>query len=73
MKYYLVNYLILKDKTVLENEAVYIPMHGFSGISDFKDTIARSKNETTCPETVVIKSYQQVSPEEFNSTNNASA
>ncbi len=73
MKYYLVNYLILKDKTVLESEAVYIPMHEFSGISEFKQTIARSKQEVTCPETVVIKSYQQVSREEYNSTITANA
>ena len=65
MKYYLVNYLILQDKKVLENEAVYVPLHGFASISDFKQTIARSKEDDTNPETVVIKSYLQVSHEEF--------
>ena len=72
MKYYLVNYLILQDKNVLESEAVYIPMHGFANIPEFKQTIARSKKATN-PETVVIKSYLQVSPEEYNRLNNASA
>ena len=56
MKYYLVNYLILQDKKVLESEAVYIPLHGFANIPEFKQSIARSK-EATNPETVVIKSY----------------
>ena len=72
MKYYLVNYLILQDKKVLESEAVYIPLHGFANIPEFKQTIARSK-EATKPETVVIKSYLQVSPEEYNRLNSASA
>ena len=72
MKYYLVNYLILQDKNILESEAVYIPMHGFANIPEFKQTIARSK-EATNPETVVIKSYLQLSPEEYNRLNNASA
>ena len=72
MKYYLVNYLILQDKKVLESEEVYIPVHGFANIPEFKQTIARSKKATN-PETVVIKSYLQVSPEEYNRLNNASA
>lgn len=66
MKYYLVNYLILEDKTVLENEQVYMPMHSFSGIGDFKQTIADAKDNCTDPESIVIKSYLQISTEEFN-------
>ena len=69
MKYYLVDYLILEDKTVLENEQVYMPMHSFSGIGDFKQTIADSKDNYTDPESIVIKNYSQVSSEEFNRVN----
>lgn len=72
MKYYLVNYLILENKQVLENERVYIPMHGFASISDFKQTIAKAKQAIANPESIVIKSYKQVSMEEFNSINRAS-
>ncbi|MDO9375023.1 MAG: hypothetical protein Q7T76_11420 [Ferruginibacter sp.] len=73
MKYYLVNYLILHEKKVLENEAIYLPLHGFATISAFKETIARSKENGTNPETIVIKSYLQVSPEEFNRINAGNA
>ena len=73
MKYYLVNYLILQDKKVLENEAVYIPLHGFASISDFKQSIAMSKEDDTNPHSVVIKSYLQVSQEEFTRVSSANS
>lgn len=67
MKYYLVNYIILDNKTVIENENVGIELHTFANIDDFKKLIAEMKNEDTKIEHIVIKSYKQISVEAYNS------
>lgn len=72
MKYYLVNYLVMEAKQVLENEKVYIPMHTFANVRDFKDTISKATPTYINPASIVIKSYKQVSPEEYNYTANGS-
>ncbi|MEO5890992.1 MAG: hypothetical protein ABIQ31_12105 [Ferruginibacter sp.] len=67
MKYYLVDYIILDKKTVIENHHAGIFLHTFANIEDFKKGIAELKNNGTDPESVVIKSYKQISEEAYNS------
>ncbi len=69
MKYYLVSYLILDGKNVKENAQVYISLHNFANILDFKQNISTAKKATENVETIVIKSYKQVSMEEYNLAN----
>jgi hypothetical protein len=67
MKFYLVNYIILDKKTVIENENIGITLHSFANIPDFKKSIAAMKNAGSETENIVIKSYKQISKEAFNS------
>ncbi len=71
MKYYLVNYIILNNKTVTENENVGITLHSFANIDDFKKTIATMKNDEAATDNIVIKSYKQISQEAYNCLNTA--
>ena len=69
MHYYLVNYLILEDKKVLINEHIYISLYNFANTNDFKQTIAGSVKSISNPESIVIKSYKQVTLEEYDGMN----
>lgn len=70
MNYYMVNYLVLDDKEILENESIYHPMQTFANVQDFKSTIAKGIHARLNPNSVVIKSYKQVSIEEYNQLGN---
>ena len=65
MNYYLVNYIILIDKNVTKNENIAIALHSFGGIDDFKKTIALLSKPNYSFDSIVIKSYNQVSKEIF--------
>ena len=71
MKYYLVNYIVLDNKTVTENENIGITLHTFANIDDFKKTISAMKDAGSETENIVIKSYKQISKEAFNSLSTA--
>ncbi len=70
MNYYIVNYLVLDEKEILDNKSIYLPMQTFANIQDFKSTIAKSIHARLNPNSVVIKSYKQVSIEEYNNLGN---
>jgi hypothetical protein len=65
MKFYLVNYIILDNRTVIANENVGITLHNFANITDFKKSIAILKNIVSETEKIVIKSYKQISKEAY--------
>ena len=65
MKYYLVNYIILIDKNVTINENIAIALHSFGSIDDFKKNIALLVKPQYSFDSIVIKSYNQVSKEIF--------
>jgi len=67
MKYYLVNYIILQNKRVTENEYVGVTLHTFANIDGFKKAIAEIKNGAINIDDVVIKSYKQISEDSYNS------
>ncbi|MEP7110962.1 MAG: hypothetical protein ABI760_23405 [Ferruginibacter sp.] len=69
MKYYLVNYIVLNKKTVIENKNIGITLFTFANIDDFKKSISTIKNVRSETEKIVIKSYKQISLEAFNSLN----
>ena len=63
MKYYLVNYIILQNKRVTENEHVGVTLHTFANIEGFKQSISDLKHGCVDIDNVVIKSYKQISEE----------
>jgi hypothetical protein len=69
MKYYLVNYIILDNRTVIENEHVGLSVHSFANIDEFKKSIAEMKHDAVAVDNIVIKSYKQISAETFNALN----
>lgn len=67
MKYYLVNYIILKNRTITENTSMGISLPTFANNEEFKKWIAARKQPGLEPNNIVIKSYEQISEEAFNS------
>ncbi|MEO6228527.1 MAG: hypothetical protein ABJB11_01450 [Ferruginibacter sp.] len=72
MNYYVVNYLVLDEKEILENKNIYLPMQSLANIQEFKTTIAKGIHARLNPNCIVIKSYKQVSMEEYNHLHNHS-
>ena len=70
MNYYVVNYLVFDNRRIVENNWTAVSLHNFANIDDFRNTIAKMKNMHKNAASIVIKSYKQVSLEEYNRENN---
>jgi hypothetical protein len=66
MKYYLVSYIILDNKTITENGKTAICLHGFACIEALRKSIAAQNKIGYNTDNIVIKSYKQVTREAFS-------
>ncbi|CAN5461678.1 hypothetical protein BH11BAC3_BH11BAC3_40600 [soil metagenome] len=67
MKYYLVNYLVFTNSKITEDctTAVSIPMDIYDCTSSFKNQISKQKMLRKDDQSVVIKTYKQISEDIF--------